>query len=107
MYNPNDAIYLRVVLDSVRYEIAKHYCPDQHAFRKYGSTESALAKIHDSITHLLDIPEVDAVRMACLDLLKAFDRVLHSKLLNRLFTCGVFRGFLLWFNVFYLDVRNV
>jgi hypothetical protein len=90
----------RLVLESMSPKLVTLFGPGQHAFRQHGSTVSALVKIQDSITHLLDTPDVDAVRMTCLDFSKAFDRVLHNVLLNRLIRCDVNRGFILWLKDF-------
>jgi hypothetical protein len=86
----------RLVFNSVTANLTSLYGASQHAFRSLGSTEGALVKIHDTITLYLEMSNVVAVRMTCLDLSKAFDKVLHNKLLNHLFHSDVNRGFLLW-----------
>jgi len=92
-----------LVLKSMSPELFPLFGASQHAFRKHGSTESALVKIHDCVTEYLDVPNVNAVRMTCLDLSKAFDRVLHNKLINRLISCNINRGFVSWLIDFLLN----
>jgi len=93
----------RLVLKSVSSQLTPLYGASQHAFRRYGSTESALVKMHDSITSYLDRSDVTAVRMTCLDFSKAFDRVLHNKLINSLAACDVNRGFIFWLKDYLSD----
>ena len=93
----------RLVLKSVSSQLTPLYGASQHAFRRYGSTESALVKMHDSVTSYLDRSYVTAVRMTCLDFSKAFDRVLHNKLINSLVACDVNRGFIFWLKDYLSD----
>ena len=87
-------IFESLILRSVYPHILSLFGPSQHAFRKYGSTVSALIHMHDSITRYLDSVDVAAVRMTCLDLTKAFDMMRYDILLNRLHASGVNRGFI-------------
>ena len=98
-------IFETLVLRSVSAELHLLLGPNQYAFRKHGSTESALVKAHDAITSYLDDTQVLAVRMVCLDLTKAFDKLPHSVLLNRLHTNGVNPGFVQWLRS-YLEKRT-
>ena len=98
-------IFEALVLRSVSYELQLLLGPNQYAFRKHGSTESALVKAHDAITCYLDDTKVMAVRMVCLDLTKAFDKLPYSVLLNRLSTQSVNPGFVLWLRS-YLEKRT-
>ena len=98
-------IFEKFVLNSVRPHLLPLFGPNQYALRRHGSTESALIRMHDSITTYLDDPNIAAVRLTCLDLTKAFDRLQHSILLNRLISGGVNAGFILWLRS-YLENRT-
>ena len=98
-------IFEYFVLQSVSTKLESLLGPNQYAFRKYGSTESALVRIHDALTCYLDDTNVMAVRMFCLDLTKAFDKLPHSVLLDRLNSQNVQPGFILWLKS-YLERRT-
>jgi hypothetical protein len=94
---PNVAKILeKLVVKWLRTNILHLYGPQQHAFRTHGSTSSALIHLHDSVTRLLDRTDTRAVRVVCLDLSKAFDKIQHNRLLNYLNDSGMNGGCLLW-----------
>ena len=98
-------VFETLVLRSVSSQLELLLGPNQYAFRKHGSTESALVRTHDALTSYLDDTKVMAVRMICLDLTKAFDKLPYSVLLNRLNTENVHPGFILWLKS-YLERRT-
>ena len=89
-------IFERLILKSVSHDLLNLFGQNQFAFRKYGSTESALVRIHDFATTLLDDAGLAGVRLTCLDLTKAFDKLQHTVLLNNLLDRGINHGFILW-----------
>jgi hypothetical protein len=89
-------LFERLVLNHMKTSLIGMYGPQQHAFRPLGSTTSALVDIIDSVSSLLDSRDTDAVRLTCLDLSKAFDRLPHNRLLNSLNLGGIDHGFLNW-----------
>ena len=89
-------IFERLVLEHVKKSLIRLYGSQQHAFRPLGSTTSALVDIVESISSRLDSRETDAVRVTCIDLTKAFDKLPHRRLLNSLNSGGIDHGFLLW-----------
>ena len=56
--------------------------PFQSGFRSLHSTETALLKVHDDIARSIDKNGVTILLL--IDFAKAFDRVVHSKLINKL-----------------------
>lgn len=48
------------------------------------------------LTRFLDSSDTLAVRVVCLDFLKAFDKIQHNHLLNYLHDSGINGGCLLW-----------
>ena len=96
-------IFERFVLGSVISQIVPLFGPYQHAFRQFGSTESALITSHDRITSYLDESDTRAVRVSCLDLTKAFDKLNHNALLNYLTDKNVNQGFLIWLQSYLTD----
>ena len=98
-------IFEKLVLQSVYASILPLFGPNQYAFKRHGSTDSALIRIHDSITNYLEDPKVAAVRMICLDLSKAFDMVPHSVLQKRFIDSNLSRGFVIWLRS-YLNNRT-
>ena len=56
------------------------------------------------ITSYLEAPEVKAVRLTCLDLSKAFERVHHGTPINLLLSSNIEKGFIVWL-VDYLTFR--
>lgn len=93
-------LFERLVLGGIKDHLISHYGGNQHAYRPYGSTTSALVDIHDRVTFFLDQKETIAVRVACLDISKAFDRLHFNRLLNFLNVSGVDHGFLRWLKSF-------
>ncbi len=67
---------------------------DQHGFRRGRSTASNLVYFYNHITKKLDTG--GPVDVIFLDISKAFDRVPHKKLLERLKSVGVGQNFLAW-----------
>ena len=62
----------------------KHIDKSQYGFIPMGSTASALIAILDKIYTLLDSPEIKSVSLISFDFRKAFDKVNHQILLNKL-----------------------
>ena len=98
-------VFEKLVLKHMMPSISELYGSHQFAFRKHGSTDAALIRIHDYVTEYLDKPDVKAVRMTCLDLSKAFDRVLPNLIIKRLKSAGLNGGFVLWIRS-YLTART-
>lgn len=98
-------VFERLVLDGMRNQLIDCFSPTQHAYRPGGSTTTALVYIHDTITRLLDRKDTKAVRVMCLDLSKAFDKLHHQRLLQFLKSKGLCNGFLTWLSS-YLSMRQ-
>ena len=89
-------VFERVVLDKMKDSFVHHSGCDQHAFRPHGSATSALIDLLHSITLFMEHHENQVVRVTCLDLSKAFDKVQHNRLVNLLHNKGFNGGFLKW-----------
>ena len=99
-------IFERVILMGMKESFINSTSSDQHAFRPNGSTTSALISIHDTITSFLEKKDTMAVRVTCLDMAKAFDKVHYNRLLNILNDFGFNHGFLIWLESFLKDRCN-
>ena len=87
-------IFEQLVLECMKDALVACYSPTQHAYRPCGSTTSAVAHIHDTVTKLLDFKETQMVRVLCIDLSKAFDSLQFNRLANHLFNKGLSGSFI-------------
>ena len=62
----------------------KHIEKSQYGFIPMGSTASTRIAILDKVYTLLDSPEIKSVSLISFDFRKAFDKVNHQILLNKL-----------------------
>ena len=106
LLSPLSKILEKIVLEHMKSDLLRCYGANQHAYRPYGSTTSALVEIHDSIVTALDENDTCAVNVFCLDLTKAFDKLQHNRLINFLNVQGFNNGFLQWL-LSYLSCRNI
>jgi len=81
-------------------EFIKEFGSNQHAFRPFGSSTSALIHIYDCMTSFMDKNDTLTTRMLCLDFSKAFDKLQHQRLVNLLQMRGFNHGFLTWLRSF-------
>ena len=98
-------IFERLVLRSVANQLYECYGPNQHAYRPFCSTTTALIAICEHISRELDDKKTSHVNVFCLDLSKAFDKLQHNCLINYLSTRGMNHGFLSWL-LSYLQHRS-
>ena len=89
-----------LVLKSVKSKLIDQYGSNQYGFRPASSTFNAHLAIHDFVTRQLDSPDIIGVAMIALDVSKAFDRLLHSKIMQSLAMNGFPRTFVLWMQDF-------
>lgn len=106
LLSPLSKIFEKIVLEHMKSELLRCYGVNQHAYRPFGSTTSALVEIYDSIVTALDEKDTSAVNVFCLDLTKAFDRLQHNRLINFLYSKGFNSGFLEWL-LSYLSYRKI
>jgi len=76
----------QLILKRIEPFISKKINNDQFGFRQKCSTTHAHIKILDTTTKLLENKNVSAVSIVCFDLQKAFDKVSHEILWNKLCT---------------------
>ena len=79
--------------------------PNQHAFRKSMSTTTALLQTTDILTRIYDDPTYTGFGVLSLDFSKAFDRLDHATLLQKLMKNDLHRGFAQWLSS-YLSGRS-
>lgn len=105
LLTPPAKILERIVLDSVKEDLLKHYDPFQFGFRPKSSTQCALVSLHNHITRHLDDSSTFAVLVISYDYTKAFDRLRSDIIINRLVGCDFPRKLILWM-VDYLSNRT-
>ena len=86
----------RLVLDSVAVSLGDIIGPQQHAFRKGASTCTALTHITDAASRIFDDEDAYGFAILSTDFSKAFDRVDHKVLLQKMKEKGAPGGFLMW-----------
>ena len=72
----------KVFLFHYKDNLIAHYGSNQHGYRPYASTNTALAEFNEIVTSALDNKSVKAVRVIFHDLAKAFDKVRHDLLIK-------------------------
>jgi hypothetical protein len=77
-------------------DLVLNYGIHQHAYRHLGSCTSALIKMHDTVTRMLDDTTTCAVRLVLFDLTAAFNKLRHDLLLNRMIDCTLDPMFIRW-----------
>ncbi len=90
-------IFEKLILKRIKSRLLVGFGPNQFGFRPSSSTTCALIAVHDFITRWLENPEVNGVQITAYDFSKAFDRIKHDVILNRLSVCGIPMIFLRWF----------
>ena len=93
----------KLVLDSIREDIEPLFGDHQHAFRKNCSTSTALLRIIDTATQIYDNPEYSAFAVLSFDLSRAFDKVDHCTLLDKLLRHGLPESFIKWIGSYLAD----
>ena len=106
LLSPIAKTFERLVLSHIKLELFSCFGPEQHAYRPFGSTTTALVELCEHVTRALDCKQTAAVDVFCLDLSRAFDKLQHHRLLNYLSDCGFNHGFLRWLNS-YLSCRTM
>ena len=86
----------KLVLKRVISLLEPLYSRNQHAFRKFASTTTALIDIMDTVSVYYDDPSISAVGVLSLDLAKAFDKVNHRILLQKISKIPSLGGFTNW-----------
>ena len=81
-------LFERFLLNMYSDMFLSNYGKNQFGFRPNSSTACALVYLHDFITKNLDEPTVNGIQMLCYDFTRAFDKVSHSVIINRLYKCN-------------------
>ena len=86
----------KIVLQSQIRHLEILFGQQQHAYRKNGSTTTALVEIMDAITTFYDNKAVAGIGILSLDFSKAFDKVDHGTLLRKTLRLPALTGFTKW-----------
>ena len=106
LLSPLSKIFEKIVLAHVKSDLISCFGANQHAYRPFGSTTTALVELCEHITKALDLKNTSAVNIFCLDLSRAFDKLHHHRLINHLHDQGLNHGFLRWL-LSYLSSRSM
>ena len=105
---PFPGIFLeRMVLDSKR--PLKNYGKDQYGFRPKSSTLCAFNKrepFHDKLTSFLDDRSTCVALTIAVDYSKAFDKLKHDLIINRLIACDFPNNFVRWIQSYTVYLSN-
>ena len=77
-------LFEKIILDKIKETIFSKLDNSQFGFRPNSSTTAALIKILNEITYLLENKNVESVTVTAYDLSKAFDKVNHKILFNKM-----------------------
>ena len=94
-----------LVRNSMRDKFESAYGPEQHGFRRNGSSTTALLKISNAATKFYDDSSNFGAAILSYDLSSAFDCVNHKFTIERLLQLDFPHGFLKWLSS-YLDARK-
>ena len=86
----------RVVLNFAKSLFLREYGDDQYGFRSGSSTSRALISLHDHIVSCLDNINAAGVQLITYDFSKAFDRIRHDVIIQRLIECNMPAELVLW-----------
>lgn len=87
-------IFEKIVADQLTHAIRRHICISQHGFYKGRSVDTNLLTFTDEILKSMDEGyQVDAVYT---DFAKAFDKICHNTLLDRLWALGIHGDLFRW-----------
>ena len=101
---PPVKILERIILHFARPHFLQEYGNDQFGFRAGSSTTCALISLHDHITKSVDLHCVAGVQVISYDFSKAFDKLRHDVIINRLLDCNFPRPLICWLSN-YLENR--
>ena len=94
----------KVVLNFAKPIFLREYGDTQFGFRSGSSTTCALIVLHDQVTKFLDDKSVAGVQVVTYDFSKAFDRLRHDVIIQRLIDCKMPVSLVRWVSN-YLDSR--
>ena len=84
----------KFILINMKAHLAQFFGPNQFGIRKSSSTTHAVITAHEMLTRHADDRRKGAALLICFDFSKAFDKVSHHALLNRMHDFGLPNGFL-------------
>ena len=94
----------RIVLTNIKYHLIQIINNCQHGFLRGKSCVTNLLEVLDYIGKILD--NGGQVNTIYLDMSKAFDRISHRKLINKLKNCGCGGSLLKWFTSYLTGRRQ-
>ena len=94
----------KAVLNFAKPHFLRHYGEDQFGFRPRSSTTCALVSLHDHITRSMEKQSVTGVQVISYDFSKAFDRLRHDIIIERISECKLPKTLICWLSS-YLNTR--
>ncbi|MEL7308202.1 MAG: reverse transcriptase family protein, partial [Pseudomonadota bacterium] len=86
----------KLVLNSMKPALLRHFGVQQFGFRPKSSTQCALVSLHEHLTRYLDDIRTDGAIIVTYDYSKAFDRLRADLILDRLAECNFPKEFRVW-----------
>lgn len=86
----------KALLLTIKSEIVSKYDKHQFGFRPLSSTTCAVIDIHDKLAKIIDDKKLIGAWVISFDMSKAFDKVSHPILIEKLQTLDLPKGFILW-----------
>ena len=96
-------VFERIVLNSVKDKFLASYGNDQYGFRPRSSTQCALIALHENLTTYLDNEQTCGAVVIAYDYSKAFDKLRHDLIIDRMIECDFPQDFILWINSYLSD----
>lgn len=100
---PSSKLLEKVMLNYCRPYFLQEYGPDQFGFRPGSSTTCALITLHDHITKCMENRLVAGVQVISYDFSKAFDRLQHDVIIERMMGCDIPQHMIYWFSNYLED----
>jgi hypothetical protein len=93
----------RIVLNSLKNRFLKNYGDNQYGFRPKSSTQCALISLNEKLTSFLDDKSTCGAIVVAYDYSKAFDKLRHDLIIDRLVACDFPQDCIIWIKNYLSD----